>query len=77
LCDFGQSRIIGHHGFTTAIAGSARFMAPELIMPDFNEEEEGNLDEDEPAEQQFTKESDVYGFSMVALQVSRWRTYFA
>jgi hypothetical protein len=32
LCDFGRSRIIAHRGYTTALAGAVRWMAPELFV---------------------------------------------
>jgi serine/threonine protein kinase len=76
LCDFGRSKIIDERGFTTALTGTARFMAPELLgVPD---EQEGIADGEalpEPPAPQLTKESDVYGFSMVALQVSSWKRW--
>lgn len=56
LCDFGRSKIVNQNGFTTALAGSQRFMAPELLVAD----ELGTL----------TKETDVYVFGMTVLQVN-------
>ena len=51
--------MIGRSGFDTVmVAGSARQMAPELMPID--------VDDDAP---RVTKESDVYAFSMVALEV--------
>lgn len=32
LCDFGQSRVLFHRGFTTKQAGTTRYQAPELFM---------------------------------------------
>ena len=62
VADFGRSKLVEHRGFTTAtIAGSTRQMAPELLPHDKDEYE------DAP---HLTKEADVYGFSMVALEVS-------
>lgn len=75
LCDFGRSKILDHRGFTTVFSGSARFMAPELLgvvpasatNPDQPESlYDTNDDSFEPV---LTKETDVYGFSMVALEV--------
>jgi len=63
LCDFGRSRIIDHRGYTTAPAGTARFMAPELL------EAPSTNDPERPEEQpQLTKATDIYAFSMVSLQ---------
>ena len=56
MAGFGISRLLGRSGFDTpTFAGSARQMAPEL-MPEFGDP-------------RVTKESDVYAFSMVALEV--------
>ena len=58
LCDFGQSKLIGIAGFTaTKFAGAARYLAPELL-PTASEEQV-----------KLTRETDVYAFSMVALEV--------
>ena len=72
LSDFGRSRFIDHRGFTTTLAGSARYMAPELISA----ESDVNFDDDaydaleNQASPKLTKETDVFAFSMVALEVS-------
>lgn len=66
LADFGRSKIIGSGGFTTVLfAGALRYMAPELLAPPegASAEDEENFDPD------LTKESDVYGFGMLGLQV--------
>jgi serine/threonine protein kinase len=66
LCDFGRSKLIDHRGFTTLFAGSARYMAPELTAT------ESDVDF-EFASESFpilTKATDVFAFSMVALEVS-------
>jgi len=58
LCDFGQSKLIGIAGFTaTKFAGSVRYLAPELLPTDSDEKLTP------------TRETDVYAFSMVALEV--------
>jgi len=58
LCDFGQSKLIGIAGFTaTTFAGSVRYLAPELLPTESN----GNVI--------LTRESDVFAFSMVALEI--------
>lgn len=66
LCDFGRSKFIDHRGFTTSFTGSARYMAPELTAT------ESNLDFKFPSESfpSLTKATDVFAFSMVALEVS-------
>jgi serine/threonine protein kinase len=66
LSDFGRSKFIDHRGFTTAFAGSARYMAPELTAaePDIDDEA---LDNQVP---NLTKKTDVFAFSMVVLEVS-------
>jgi serine/threonine protein kinase len=62
LSDFGRSKLIDQGGFTTTtFAGSARQIAPELIIA--TESEDDQLPK-------LTKEADVYAFSMVALEVS-------
>jgi hypothetical protein len=71
LSGFEQSRFIYHRGFIE-FAGSARYMAPELAVlePDAVYGE----DEDETYENQdtrtLTKDTDIYAFSMLALEVS-------
>lgn len=70
LADFGRSKLIDHRGFTTSFAGSSRYLAPELME---NEEEIGIDDyDDDPADDpmpNLTKETDVYAFSMVIIEV--------
>ena len=66
ICDFGRSRILEQSGFTTTLeAGAARYMAPELFAPEGTDIE---------STQSFvlvtTKESDVYSFAMVGVEVS-------
>jgi hypothetical protein len=69
LSGFEQSRFIYHRGFIE-FAGSARYMAPELTVL----EPDAVYGEDETYENQdtrtLTKETDVYAFSMLALEVS-------
>jgi serine/threonine protein kinase len=55
LSDFGQSKFVDHKGFTTPLAVSARYTAPELMETHY-----GSL----------TYETDVFAFSMLALEVS-------
>ena len=72
LSDFGRSKFIDHRGFTTAFAGSARYMAPELTAaePDvvYGEDEHGTYENQ--GTPNLTKETDVFAFSMLALEVS-------
>ncbi|KAJ2930152.1 hypothetical protein H1R20_g6927, partial [Candolleomyces eurysporus] len=60
IIDFGLSReeAVEHTGFTTMILPSYLFIAPELIIPD-----------EDDVSMFVTKASDVYAFSMTALQV--------
>lgn len=61
LCDFGQSKLIGIAGFTaTKFAGATRYLAPELLPTECEQCEK-------PVK--LTTETDIYGFSMVALEV--------
>jgi serine/threonine protein kinase len=73
LAGFGQSKLIDHRGFTTSFSGSARYLAPELLCdePDIVD----SADAYEAAElltpaANLSKETDVFAFSMVALEVS-------
>ena len=71
LCDYGRSKFIDHRGFTTSFAGgSARYMAPELTEAEADvdfDDEEAEIYEPPP---NLTKATDVFAFSMVALEVS-------
>jgi len=67
LSDFGQSKLVDRRGFTTAtFTGSTRYMAPELLPTESEDEVLPKV----------TKESDVYGFSMVALEILTGRIPF-
>jgi serine/threonine protein kinase len=72
LADFGRSKFIDHRGFTTSFAGSARYLAPELVSdePDIDDSDVAyqTLDQQAPASN-LTKETDVFAFSMVALEI--------
>jgi serine/threonine protein kinase len=74
LCDFGRSKIVDNRGFITGLAGNFRYMAPELLHgAELGEDNEGPEQAHQQASEltpQLTKESDVYGFGMVALMVS-------
>jgi len=62
LIDGRLSKFRHISGLTTTFAGSARYMAPELTAAQFD----ANYD----FTRYLTKESDVFAFSMVALEVS-------
>lgn len=67
LCDIGLSKIVDHRGYTTAFTETLRFLAPELLP----------IEDDTPVGV-FTKATDVYGLSMLMLQVSRnFAAYYA
>jgi len=73
LCDFGRSRIIGHRGFTSLVLGTLGYQAPELIRAIEEADGEGSTDES-PVDQEvysgkLTTKTDIYGFSMVALEI--------
>lgn len=76
LADFGKSRVVERRGFTTAFTGTARYMAPELtvISDDILEPvplpgDEGSDASPATLDPMITKQSDVYAFSMVVLEV--------
>ena len=77
LCDFGRSRVIGRRGYTTIVAGTGLYMAPELLafeppVQDAHESDDQNdslVTNEEPFAPQLTKETDIYGFGMVTLEV--------
>lgn len=61
LADFGHSRILGISGFTTnrrTVAGTFRYMAPELMVP-----------ENEEITPTPTTASDVWAAGMTGLEV--------
>jgi serine/threonine protein kinase len=72
LADFCRSKLIGRSGFdSSTIAGCARQMAPELVPRDSEDDNPEELTESgdhKPPE--WTKETDVYSFSMTAIEVS-------
>jgi hypothetical protein len=71
LSGIGQSRFVYDSGFIEFV-GSARYMAPELTVlePDavYREDEDGTYENQDT--RTLTKETDVYAFSMLALEVS-------
>ena len=71
VTDFGRSKLIEHRGFTTStIAGSARQIAPELFPPNEEDNNTANDEDGHVKPAKLTKETDVYAFSMVALEVT-------
>jgi len=61
LTDFGRAKVTGETGFTTEIcAGSAPYMAPELLPKSEGEENVNTF---------FTRFSDIYAFAMVAFEI--------
>ena len=79
LHDFGRSRIIGLHGFTSRVLGNVGYQAPELIgiMDDVDMDAEMNEEglADEPFVEQIysdklTTKTDIYAYGAVALEVS-------
>jgi len=73
LSDFGRSKFKDHRGFTTAFAGSARYMAPELTAaePDVIYGEDAHGIFENQGTPNLTKETDVFSFSMLVLEVSK------
>ncbi|KAF8621358.1 hypothetical protein AX15_007832 [Amanita polypyramis BW_CC] len=67
LCDFGRSKVINHRGFTTTFVGAARYMAPELIVSGEEMSETG--DDNYNPSHFMSKESDVYSFSMIGVEI--------
>jgi serine/threonine protein kinase len=64
LSDFGLSRVLECSGFTTGPGGSARWMAPELIITGYVSEAP-----------RVTNETDVWAFAMATLEVCFQPTY--
>jgi hypothetical protein len=69
LCDFGRTKLVGHRGFTTIFAGATAYLAPELLKVAGPTHEHDETPEPEGYVPELSKETDVYGFSMVALEV--------
>ncbi|KAK7014324.1 glycoside hydrolase family 76 protein [Favolaschia claudopus] len=62
ICDFGISKIVNRHGFTTASVGTAPYMAPELFLV---------IDRDgtEAKQPTTTKKTDIYSFGLLILEI--------
>jgi serine/threonine protein kinase len=61
LTDFGRAKMIGDVFYSTPLmAGTAQYMAPELLNPT----EEVDIDE------LFSKQSDVYAFGILSYEVT-------
>ncbi|KAJ2912857.1 hypothetical protein MD484_g7549, partial [Candolleomyces efflorescens] len=66
LCDFGRSKFIARRGYTTEFTGTYRYLAPELLDSPVDSSEG-----DEPPEPSTTKETDVYAFALIGVEVSK------
>ena len=69
LGDFGRARFMDRKGYIMSFAGTMRWLAPELIGTDMDYSEE--TDDDQVP--QPTKQTDIYAFGMVLLEV-RYRS---
>ena len=68
LSDFGRSNIINVRDFVTSTAGGfVRYVAPEIIR---QAAQLGHSDDADDSTIVLTQEADVYGFSMVGVEVS-------
>ncbi|KAJ7768398.1 kinase-like domain-containing protein, partial [Mycena metata] len=61
ICDFGISKIINQHGFTTVGVGTLPYMAPELLIPF-----DLGILKQQPST---TTATDVYSFGILALEI--------
>jgi hypothetical protein len=74
LCDFGRSRIIGRGGFTSRVLGVLVYQAPELqglegVAIADGTEAGVTIVEKEIFSDKLTKQTDVYAYAMVTLEV--------
>jgi len=81
LCDYDRSNILGHDHTTTNFGGSVPFMAPEVvpITDDDSSEESTALATDVAATKpkiNLTRESDIYAFAMVVVEITSGQTPF-
>ncbi|KAK6978012.1 kinase-like domain-containing protein [Favolaschia claudopus] len=62
ICDFGISKIVNRHGFTTASVGTIPYMAPELFLV---------IDRDgvEAKPPTTTQKTDIYSFGLLVLEI--------
>lgn len=78
IADFGQSKIVDERGYTTKLSGSARYMAPELQKAVDDDQDDTDIGPEQETDTYaasalttlITQKSDVYAFSMTALEVS-------
>jgi len=70
LCDFGRSKITDRRGYTTIFIGSARYIAPELIAFVNGIPAPAGNTSNHVQGPNLTKETDIYSFSMVVIEVS-------
>jgi hypothetical protein len=72
LSDVGRPKFTSHKDVSLFVGGSARYMAPELTAPEpdvvYGEDEHGTYKNQ--GTPNLTKETDVFAFSMLALEVS-------
>ncbi|KAJ7461343.1 kinase-like domain-containing protein [Mycena galericulata] len=62
ICDFGISKILNRRGYTTLSVGTVPYMAPELFLVIGRDNASGGL-------LSTTKQSDVYSFALLALEI--------
>ncbi|KAJ7447945.1 kinase-like domain-containing protein [Mycena galericulata] len=62
ICDFGISKILNRRWYTTLSVGTVPYMAPELFLVIGRDNASGGL-------LSTTKQSDVYSFALLALEV--------
>lgn len=67
LADMGRSKLIDYRGFTTSFSGSARYLAPEILVYELDMDD---FDALESPTRNLTRQTDVYAFSMVMIEVS-------
>jgi len=65
LSDYNRSKFIDHRGFTSTFSGFSRYMAPELFAMESDAED----DFSSPEIPGLTKQTYVYSFSMLALEI--------
>jgi serine/threonine protein kinase len=70
LCDFGRSKFIARRGYTTEFTGTYRYLAPELLNSAMDSP--GEEEPSEPSEPSTTKETDVYAFALIGVEVSKF-----
>ncbi|KDQ52469.1 hypothetical protein JAAARDRAFT_138523, partial [Jaapia argillacea MUCL 33604] len=69
LADFGRSKLVDHHGYTTTLAAAWRYVAGEVMHHEPSTEMGMGTGTGVP-NVMLSKKSDVYSFGMTALEVS-------